>query len=161
MQCLRHHHLEVKRELHGGGGIRIDGQEWRASREKVIIIKTQGLPVLCVMRLYHCAWCRAPVTTQSFIELQCPYTPDLQSQNLLVDFHRFNRRANVCLQPRFALIPSVEVFDASSVDARPTCEAGERCPWDGGFTKDRCCRSIRGNVPNVVEHPGIEGPWQS
>ncbi|CAN0149209.1 unnamed protein product [Scytosiphon promiscuus] len=35
MQCLRHHHLEVKRELHGGSGIRIDGQEWRASREKV------------------------------------------------------------------------------------------------------------------------------
>ncbi|CAM9431221.1 unnamed protein product, partial [Ectocarpus fasciculatus] len=35
MQCLRHHHLEVKRELHGGGaGGRIDGQQWIASREK-------------------------------------------------------------------------------------------------------------------------------
>ncbi|CBJ27707.1 Nuclear pore complex protein Nup93, putative [Ectocarpus siliculosus] len=35
MQCVRHHHLEVKRELHGGGtGGRIDGQQWIASREK-------------------------------------------------------------------------------------------------------------------------------
>lgn len=36
MQCLRHHHLEVKGELHGGVGVRvIDAQQWRVSREKV------------------------------------------------------------------------------------------------------------------------------
>ena len=35
MQCLRHHHLEVKRELRGNAPDRIDVDEWRASREKV------------------------------------------------------------------------------------------------------------------------------
>eukprot|EP00904_Undaria_pinnatifida_P010723 jgi/Undpi1/6781/HiC_scaffold_21.g09258.m1 len=34
MQCLRHHHLEVKRELRGSAPDRIDVEEWRASREK-------------------------------------------------------------------------------------------------------------------------------
>jgi len=35
MQCLRHYHLEVKRELHGGSVGRFDAEEWRASRERV------------------------------------------------------------------------------------------------------------------------------
>ncbi|CAN0234818.1 unnamed protein product [Pylaiella littoralis] len=35
MQCLRHHHLEVKAELHKGAGARIiDAAQWKVSREK-------------------------------------------------------------------------------------------------------------------------------
>ena len=42
MQCLRHHHLDVKRELQGGAGGRIDAHQWKASREKVNAWKIPG-----------------------------------------------------------------------------------------------------------------------
>eukprot|EP00752_Nemacystus_decipiens_P018614 g16689.t1 len=43
MQCLRHHHLEVKRELHAGAGGRIDAHQWKASREQRLAdLEAQG-----------------------------------------------------------------------------------------------------------------------
>lgn len=38
MQCLRGHHIEVKRELTGKPPPNVDGHRWRAAREKVSFV---------------------------------------------------------------------------------------------------------------------------